>query len=296
MSSGSNKQYTFTIVNGEVVAFFEVENGFTEQESIDNRDTFVIEGSQITHTKQTSNGPEVTVFSDPEGDGFYAVTSESDNDSGSGGSNSGDDSSGGSRKAFKFDIVNGEVVAVFELKDGVLESKSIDDDGSETYVVEGDVVVRTEQKTFGAEITRYADADGDGLYLRISEQWVTASDAPAGSIVPKLSDSLSFSFTDDDDFIAVRGGDDSRGGLGADQFVIREASHLRIEDFSSDEGDLLVFDTGYGLASKAHLATFITDIRNNGQDFIVDFGPNVSITLVGVQPGQISVDDVSVLS
>ncbi|MCP5245610.1 MAG: hypothetical protein H6937_06580 [Burkholderiales bacterium] len=296
MNSSSNKQYTFTIVNGAVVEFFEVENGFTEQESIDSSDTFVIEGSQITHTKQTSSGLEVTVFSDPEGDGFYRVASRSDDDSGSGGSGSDDGSSGGSRKAFKFDIVNGEVVGVFELEDGVLESKSIDDDGSETYVVEGDVVVRTEQKAFGAEVTRYEDQDGDGLYLRISEQWVSSSDAPSGGFAHKLSNPLSFSFTDDDDFIAVRGGDDSRGGLGSDQFVIREAAHLRIEDFSSIEGDLLVFDTGYGLASKAHLARFITDIHHNGQDFIVDFGPNVSITLVGVQPGQISVDDVSVLS
>ena len=56
-----------------------------------------------------------------------------------------DSSSGSGHKTFKFDIVDGKVTAVYELKDGVLKPKSIDDDGTETYVVEanGDVV-RTE--------------------------------------------------------------------------------------------------------------------------------------------------------
>ena len=76
-----------------------------------------------------------------------------------------DDSSGHEHKAFKFTIVDSKVTAAFELDDGVWESKSIDDDGSETYVVEGTEVVRTEVKAFGTEITRYADVDGDGTYL-----------------------------------------------------------------------------------------------------------------------------------
>ena len=60
-----------------MTAYFEVENGITQQESIDNRDSFVIDGTQITHTKQSSNGPEITVYSDPEGDGSYKAISDS---------------------------------------------------------------------------------------------------------------------------------------------------------------------------------------------------------------------------
>ena len=86
-------------------------------------------------------------------------------------------------------------------------------------------------------------------------------------------------------------------GHGADDFIIREAAHLRIADFNSlDDHDSLVFDTGLGLTSIAQLASFVTDLHHDGQDFIVHFGDDVSITLVGVQPDQISWDDVSVMS
>lgn len=204
----------------------------------------------------------------------------------------------GSHKTFQFTIVDGEVTQVFEIKDGVPEPKSIDDDGSETYGVDSDgVVTRTEVKPFGTEITRYADIDGDTFYNRISELWQSADDAP-GSGHFKFEDNLSYSPTDGDDHIAVRGGEDCHGGQGADDFVIREATHLRIADFSSNEDGLIIFDTGLGLVSVDQLASYVTGIRrsDDDQDFIVDFGSTASITLVGVPSDQISWDDVSVLS
>ena len=290
-SSGSDKQFQFTIENNVVTAFFEVEDGITEQESIDSNDSFVIDGNQITHTKQTSNGPEVTVYSDPDGDKFYDITSSSNTD------DDDDDHTPdeGEHKAFQFTIVDGQVTEVFEIENGVPEPESIDED--ETYTVDSDgVVTRAEEEPIGTEITRYADIDGDGLYNRISERF--AANVPEdGPFV--LEDELSYSPSDDDDFIAVRGGEDCHGGFGADEFVFREAAHLRIGDFNSGEGDLLVFDTGLGLTSVDHLASFVTDARQVGENFIVNFGGDVSITFVGVhtdQPGQISWDDVSVLS
>lgn len=207
-----------------------------------------------------------------------------------------DSSSSDSHKSFKFDIVGGKVTAVSELKDGVWQSKSIDDDGSETYEVVGSEVIRTEVKLFGTEITHYADVDGDTIYLRVSEQWKSSSDAPDDGHHFKFEDNLSFSPSDGDDHIAVRGGEDCHGGHGADDFVIREAAHLRIADFNSLEHDSLKFDTGLGLTSVDHLKSFVTDAHYEGQDLIVNFGPDVSITLAGVPPGQIGWDDVSVLS
>lgn len=210
-----------------------------------------------------------------------------------------DDSPGeGSHKAFQFTIVGGEVTEVFEIKDGVREPKSIDDDGSETYTVSSDgVVTRTEVKPLGTEITRYADIDGDGDYNRISEQWQSATDA-SGSGHFKFEDNLSYSSSDGDDHIAVRGGEDCRGGQGADDFVIREAAHLRIADFSSSEDGLIIFDTGLDLLSVDQLAGYVTSIHRSGddKDLIVDFGSTASITLIGVPSDQISWDDVSVLS
>ncbi len=155
-------------------------------------------------------------------------------------------------------------------------------------------IVRTDEELgIGTEITVYADADGDGTYFRVSEQW--ALDSPEDGPF-RFEGRLVYSPTDDDDHVGVRGGEDCHGGQGADDFVIREAAHLRIGDFNSSEDNLIIFDTGLGLTSIAQLASFVTDAQHDGQDFIVYFGDDVSITLVGVQPDQISWDDVSVLS
>lgn len=294
-SSSSDKHFTFTIENGVVTAFFEVENGVSQQEPIDSNDSFVIDGTQITHTKETSNGPEVVVYSDPEGDQTYTLVSDStDTDDNGDNDDHGLTPEEDEHKAFQFTIVDGEVVEVFEIKNGVPEPESIDED--ETYILDSDgVVTRTEVEPLGTETTRYADINGDDLYNRISEQFV-ANIPEDGPFV--LEDELSYSPSDDDDFIAVRGGEDCHGGSGADDFVFREAAHLRIGDFSSSEGDLLVFDTGLGLTSVDHLESFVTDTHQDGENFVVDFGTDVSITFVGVhadQPGQISWDDVSVL-
>ncbi len=205
-----------------------------------------------------------------------------------------DDSSSGNHKQFKFEIADGQVTAVFELKDGELKSKSLTDNGRKSYTVDGNDVIRTELKPFGTEITRYSDTDGDGTYARVSEQWQVSSNI--NGVTPKLTGIIHFSHTDNDDLIAVRSGDDSYGGKGADHFVMREAAHLRIEDFSSGDRDMLVFDTGLGLSSKDDLARHITNAQHDGNNFIVNFGSDISITLVGVQAGQIGWGDVDVLS
>jgi hypothetical protein len=292
--NGTQKQYTFDIVDNVVTAFFEVENGIVQQESIDRDDSFAISDGQIIHTKATSNGSETTVFSDPDGDNFYSVLSESNQD---GSNNRSDDNSSGrdSHKSFVFETANGQVTSVFEVEDdGVLKPDSID--SNETYTLDGSDVIRTEVESFGTEITRYSDTDGDGQYIRVSEQWITSPDGPNNGLFPVINETLKFSHSSNDDLMAVRGGEFSRGGLGADSFVIREAAHLHIEDFKSGEDDLLVFDTGLGLTSKEHLSSLVSDLSYDGQNFVVDFTPSVSITLVGVSPDQISWDDVSVLS
>ncbi len=56
------------------------------------------------------------------------------------------------------------------------------------------------------------------------------------------------------------------------------------------------FDTDLGLTSVDHLASFVTGSHHDGESFIVDFWSDASITLGGMQPDQISWNDVSVLS
>ncbi|UJP04693.1 MAG: hypothetical protein LZF61_07435, partial [Nitrosomonas sp.] len=132
------------------------------------------------------------------------------------------------------------------------------------------------------------------FYNRISEKWEFPPDATG--ILPGLPDTLSYLPTDRDDRIAVREGEFSRGGGGSDDFVIREPAHLRIEDFNSGDDDRLVFDTGLGIASRKELEQYITNFEYNGKDFAIHFNPDVSITLVGVAPENISWDLVSVVS
>jgi len=207
-----------------------------------------------------------------------------------------DSPSSGDHKKFQFTIVDGEVTEVFEFKNGELKQKPIDGE-SEYYIVDVDSgeIERTEENAFGREITRYADTDGDKFYTRISERWESNDPSEQGAHF-KFEDELKYSPSDDNDDIAVRGGEDSHGGKGEDSFVIREASHLRIADFHQDENDDIVFDTGFGLTSKDEIAQYVKEIRQEGDDLVVDFGPSISITLVGVHAGQISWDDVSVLS
>ncbi|MCB1986374.1 MAG: hypothetical protein H6936_03470 [Burkholderiales bacterium] len=298
-SSNSLKQFRFDIVNGQVVAFFEVENGITQQESIESQDSFEISGNQITHTEIKSNGIETTIFVDEDGDGFYTILSSSNSDDSNNSGNGDDDSSGssGGRKSFEFEIINGEVVSVFEVKDGQLKPDPIE--SNEVYTVEGNDVIRTEIEAFGTEVQRYSDSDGDGRYQRVSEQWIPASDNITGP-KPVIDQSLLYASTDGDDLIAVRSDDSVKGGLGSDSFVFRiekdQPNHWRIDDFHADEGDRLIFDTGLGLTSKQHLASFITELSFDGQNFFVGFTPDVSITLVGVTPALISPDNVEVLS
>jgi hypothetical protein len=291
-SSSSQKQFRFDIINGTVVAYFEIENGIEELESVESQDSFEISDGQIIHKETKSDGVETTVYIDPDGNGLYTISSESSNDDSSD-NNSGGSGSGDGRKAFSFEITNGEITAVFEEDDGVLKPDPIE--SGETYTLDGSDVIRTEVESFGIEIQRYSDSDGDGLYHRVSEQWVISDDSP-GIPKPVIGDSLKYVSTDGDDLIAVRGDDSVSGGLGADSFVFREPSHLRIGDFHSHENDLLVFDTGLGLTSKEHLSSLIRELSHDGQNFIVDFTPDVSITLVGVNPDQISWSNVEVLS
>jgi hypothetical protein len=139
--------------------------------------------------------------------------------------------------------------------------------------------------TNGVEL---ADTDGDGLLERISETWM-----PANATVAQT---LRYVSTDGDDNIAVRSSVDAVGGTGADSFVVREASHLRIDDFDDTQGDHLVFDTGLGL-TRVDLEHYVTGIEATGADLVVHFGPDVSITLVGVAASTtLGWDDVTVLS
>ncbi len=286
-SSSSDKHFTFTLDdNGEVIAFFEVENGVSTEESIGSDDFFEVDGTTITRVKSSSNDPVEIVYSDPEGDGTYVITSDSSN-------TGGDDNSGGGGKGYKFIITDGAITEVFEIKDGEEKPDPISD--SETYAPgDNNTVVRTDlTEGVGSEITVYNDTDGDGIFHRFSEQWAPDT---SGAGPFKIEDRLVYTGDDNSNKMAVRDGEDCHGGGGKDDFVLREAGNLRIADYSSSDDDLIVFDTGLGLKSNEEVQGYVTDLHYEGEDLVVVFGSAATVTLVGVPSDQISWDDVSVLS
>ncbi|MCO6426502.1 hypothetical protein [Nitrosomonas communis] len=92
--------------------------------------------------------------------------------------------------------------------------------------------------------------------------------------------------------VDVRPGEDCRGEDGAeDNFVFHDLGHWKIDGFNAQEGDVLDF-TAFGL-SRDQLASQITKIHVEADNFIVNFGDDVSITLAGVKPDQIDWDDIN---
>jgi len=229
---------------------------------------------------------------------------------------SSDSSSSGLQKkgySFQFDST-GKLISATETERGVTKVEKVG--ANESFALQTDgTVVKTELKKNGVEKTVFADADGDGLFNRVSETFQfnspsTSSSSTSGTGTTttgsvsasgnasgvSANGTLTFQGSSGHDKLAVRGGDDARGGQGADDFVIREAAHLKIVDFDDKSGDHLVFDTGFGL-TKLDLERYVTALDVSGNDLIVRFGADVSITLVGVaNSNTLGWDDVTVIS
>jgi hypothetical protein len=197
---------------------------------------------------------------------------------------------------YRFDITDGQVVAVFEFDDGRLEQEDISEN---SYTVEGDTVIEREQYANGVEEKRYQDLDGDGFYTQISSEWVvsdddTSSTSRVGNF--SLQNRLVVEGGDNDDFVLLSSNSGNAGRNGADNFVFRDLGKTTVVDFSVEEGDRLVFDTGLGLQGFEDIEPHILEIRLEDQKVTLDFGENGSITLIGLSGAEASLDLVDVMS
>lgn len=77
MSNDANKGYQFTVVNGAVTAVFEIKNGRAKFEKMDRDESWSVEGNNIVKTETEHGRIETTIFSDIDGDGFFAKMSKS---------------------------------------------------------------------------------------------------------------------------------------------------------------------------------------------------------------------------
>ena len=87
----------------------------------------------------------------------------------------GSESSYDSSETYRFTLQGGSVVGVQEYDDGYWQSERIEP--NETYAIDGNYIVKTETERYGTEISRYFDADGDGIYAEDCSSGTTFEDS-----------------------------------------------------------------------------------------------------------------------
>lgn len=85
-----------------------------------------------------------------------------------------------SSKGYKFNITNGAVTAVYELKNGRLKNEGIDH--NETWSVDGNNVVKSEWEHGRLQTTTYSDLDGDGVFSKGAQAAATGSGAATRTV------------------------------------------------------------------------------------------------------------------
>ena len=78
-------------------------------------------------------------------------------------------------KAYQFNIVNGVVVSVSEVKNGRTKLERMERD--ESWSVQDGNVIKTEMEHGRLETTTFSDVDGDGLFVKVSKINTTAGGA-----------------------------------------------------------------------------------------------------------------------
>lgn len=98
-----------------------------------------------------------------------------------------------SNKAYKFQIVNGAVTAVYKIENGRIQSDGMDRD--ESWSLNGGNVIKTEWDDGRMETTAYSDVNGDGIFFAVS--W-TYDNSLGTATMSGDHDMLGNSYLDDD--------------------------------------------------------------------------------------------------
>jgi len=110
-----------------------------------------------------------------------------------------------------------------------------------------------------------------------------------GTYLPADSSSQSLTGGDGNDTLIANGGNDTlQGGAGKDIFAINAFGHYTITDFKPGQ-DLLTFPV-QGIDSIEELLPFVSNVEQTATGLSIHFGPNLSITLVGMTAGQLTAD------
>lgn len=136
-------------------------------------------------------------------------------------------------KAYQFNIVNGVVVAVSEVKNGRTKLERMERD--ESWSVQDGNVIKTEMEHGRLETTTYSDVDGDGLFLKVSKVTAAADGAVWAGQTDRDHDDKWKGSNRDDHFDAGLGQDDLFGGAGNDDLYGAEGNDRLSGDVGSDD-------------------------------------------------------------
>lgn len=301
----SSDMYKFTIENGVVVAVYEYDNSQWELDPIEAYETYTVSGSDIIRTEGYGSLIETKTFSDSDGDEIYEEVSSSSSDDSYDDHSDSDvseyrddveyhgDGYSSDRYIVEVDESTGDVTGFFELEDNGTRENEME--VGATYEIVDGVLYETEYEDYGLQIKTYEDTDGDGFWVKTSSQYTYEG---AGGSRYQLSDLLEIEGSDDDDYLLMTQEGGISGGAGADSYVMRELVDCSMLDFDADEGDKIVFDTGYGLSGVDELSDYLSSYAYDESTLTLslDFSGYASLGIVGIQADQISWSICEVLS
>lgn len=265
MSKDTAKAYQFKIVNGAITAVYEVKNGRVKLEKMEQDEAWSISGANIVKTESEHGRIETTVYSDPDGDGMYAKVAKSTSDDAVVAPASVLASSNGviavAQKAYQFDVVNGNVTAVYEIERGYKSLERIE--ANESWTVDGGTIVKTETSHGINEKTVYADINGDGVFVKVSSSYIAAD----GSLL-----------------LNQTGGDDDESlGQNPDAHVLQGTVAKDVFKISSESGshhsDVEQYRiAGFTAGDKIDLSAIDARIGNGGNDAFIFIGDGATLS------------------
>lgn len=244
MSNHTPKGYQFTLLNGQITGVSEIKNGRVKFERMDADEAWSYDAAtgQVSKTEWDDGSLETTLYTDANGDGIFSKVGKN-YDALNTGINTPVTQS--QQEGYKFTVTNGAVTGVFEIEHGTTRAKGMDSE--ETWTVQADQIIKSELEHGVTETTVYADANGDGIFAKVSKSYdlsgtlvttpVTELNGHHGSL---SSDDLLGS--DFDDAYHGEGGNDHIDGQDGDDNLYGDAGHDSLA--GGDGDDILVGGQG----------------------------------------------------
>ena len=160
----------------------------SEDDSSDSEDDSAETEDDVAAIDDSNSGDDTNTSGDDSAYETSDDSASSEDDSTLDGDSSLDDegTTVDSYDKYQFVVVANAVAQAYELDDGNLELKSVDD--NEAYSVIDSTIIKTEVETYGTELTEYADLDGDGFYSVVSHTWIANADFSGSDAVLEYED------------------------------------------------------------------------------------------------------------